>query len=57
MTLSECVSAVLGRRGLLVLPSGTSLMGEAEVMNFKVARSKLADVPCPWHGEDTDIVF
>ena len=37
MTLSECVSAVLGRRGLLVLPSGRSLVGEAEVMGFVVA--------------------
>lgn len=36
MTLSECVSAALGRRGLLVLPSGSSLVGEAEAMGFMV---------------------
>lgn len=57
MILSECVSAVLGRRGLLLLPSGSLLVGEAEAMSFVAARSKLADIPCPWHGQDADIFF
>ena len=53
MTLSECVSAVLGRRGLLVLPSGRSLVGEVEVMGFMVASWEMYLV----HGMDGMRIF
>lgn len=48
MTLSECVSAVLGRRGLLVLPSGSLMVGEAEAMGFMVVSWQMYLV----HGVD-----
>lgn len=54
MALSECVSAVLGRWGLLMLPSGPFLEGEVELLSF--VRSKLADVDAGISSELAEII-